>query len=189
MSSLSLGSRTWISTVFRLVLAAVWLYAGGVKLFQPGGAREAIIAYRIFPASWVDFLGWALPAIEVGLGALLLIGLFTRIAAIASALLHDPEVFVIDEPMVGLDPHHARVVKDTLKARTQRGMTVFLSTHQISVAEEMADRVGIVHRGKLVAVGTPSELHSQAGTGGALESAFLALTEETVSEPLTAPAG
>jgi len=87
VSSLSLGSRTWISTIFRFVLAAVWLYAGGVKLFQPGGAREAIIAYRIFPASWVDFLGWALPAIEVGLGALLLIGLFTRIAAIASALL------------------------------------------------------------------------------------------------------
>lgn len=108
--------------------------------------------------------------------------------AIASALLHDPEVFVIDEPMVGLDPHHARVVKDTLKARTQRGMTVFLSTHQISVAEEMADRVGIVHRGKLVAVGTPRELHSQAGTGGALESAFLALTEETNSETLPAPA-
>jgi hypothetical protein len=84
---MSAQTRTWISTAFRIVLAFVWLYAGGVKLFQPGGAREAIIAYRIFPASWVDFLGWALPAVEVGLGALLLIGLFTRWAAIISALL------------------------------------------------------------------------------------------------------
>lgn len=98
--------------------------------------------------------------------------------AIASALLHDPEVFVIDEPMVGLDPHHARVVKDTLKERSQRGMTIFLSTHQISVAEEMADRIGIIHRGQLVAVGTAAELRAQAGTDGALERAFLALTEE-----------
>ena len=73
--------------------------------------------------------------------------------AIASALLHDPEVFVIDEPMVGLDPHHARVVKDTLRERASRGMTVFLSTHQTSVAEEMADRVGIIHRGRLIAAG------------------------------------
>ena len=61
MSSLSLSTRTWISTVFRFVLAGVWLYAGAIKLTQPGGAREAVIAYRIFPASWVDFLGWALP--------------------------------------------------------------------------------------------------------------------------------
>src|SRR5687767_14546438 len=61
--------------------------------------------------------------------------------AIVSALLHDPEVFVIDEPMVGLDPHHARVVKDVLKERSLRGMTIFLSTHQLSVAEEMADRI------------------------------------------------
>src|SRR3954468_16629192 len=74
--------------------------------------------------------------------------------AIASALLHDPEVFIIDEPMVGLDPQHARVVKDILKERSLRGMTVFLSTHQLSIAEEMADRIGIMHQGKLVAVGT-----------------------------------
>jgi ABC-2 type transport system ATP-binding protein len=59
--------------------------------------------------------------------------------AIASALLHDPEVFVIDEPMVGLDPQHACVVKDILKERSKAGMTVFVSTHQLSVAEEMAD--------------------------------------------------
>lgn len=98
--------------------------------------------------------------------------------AIASALLHDPEVFVIDEPMVGLDPHHARVVKDVLKERTLRGTTVFLSTHQLSVAEELADRVGIIHQGKVVAIGTPAEVLKQSGTG-ALEKAFLALTAES----------
>jgi ABC-2 type transport system ATP-binding protein len=98
--------------------------------------------------------------------------------AIASALLHDPEVFVIDEPMVGLDPHHARIVKDILKERSQQGMTVFLSTHQLSVAEEMADRIGIIHQGKLIAVGTREELHRQSGTSGALEQAFLALTAD-----------
>jgi ABC-2 type transport system ATP-binding protein len=98
--------------------------------------------------------------------------------AIVSALLHDPEVFVIDEPMVGLDPHHARVVKDVLKERSQAGMTVFLSTHQLSVAEEMADRIGIIHQGKLVAVGTREELRQQSGATGALEQSFLALTAQ-----------
>lgn len=98
--------------------------------------------------------------------------------AIAAALLHDPEVFVIDEPMVGLDPHHARVVKDILKERTRTGMTVFLSTHQLSVAEEMADRIGIIHQGKFVAVGTSDELRQQSGSDGVLEHSFLALTRQ-----------
>lgn len=98
--------------------------------------------------------------------------------AIVAALLHDPEVFVIDEPMVGLDPHHARVVKDVLKERSRAGMTVFLSTHQLSVAEEMADRIGIIHRGKMIALGTHDELRDIAGHEGPLEQAFLTLTAE-----------
>lgn len=99
--------------------------------------------------------------------------------AIVSALLHDPEIFVIDEPMVGLDPHHARVVKDILKERSQAGMTVLVSTHQLSVAEEMADRIGIFHEGKLIAVGTRDELRKKSGTAGPLEEAFLALTAQS----------
>lgn len=98
--------------------------------------------------------------------------------AIVSALMHDPEVFVIDEPMVGLDPQHARVVKDILKERSERGMTIFLSTHQLSVAEEMADRIGIIHHGRLVAMGTRDELRKQTGSDGALEKTFLALTAQ-----------
>jgi ABC-2 type transport system ATP-binding protein len=96
--------------------------------------------------------------------------------AIVSALLHDPEVLVIDEPMVGLDPQHARVVKDVLKERSLAGMTVLVSTHQLSIAEEMADRIGIIDGGKLIAVGTRDELRRQSGTVGALEESFLSLT-------------
>jgi ABC-2 type transport system ATP-binding protein len=101
--------------------------------------------------------------------------------AIVSALLHLPKIFIIDEPMVGLDPHHARVVKDILKERSRGGMTVLLSTHQLSVAEEMADRIGIIHQGRLIAAGTRDELRRQSGTSGPLEDAFLALTAEEPS--------
>jgi ABC-2 type transport system ATP-binding protein len=98
--------------------------------------------------------------------------------AIVSALLHQPEVFVIDEPMVGLDPQHARVVKDVLKERSRSGMTVLVSTHQLSVAEEMADRIGIMHQSRLIAVGTRDELRRQSGAHGPLEESFLALTSQ-----------
>lgn len=103
--------------------------------------------------------------------------------AIASAFLHDPEVFVIDEPMVGLDPHHGRVFKDMLKERSRAGMTVFLSTHQLGVAEELADRIGIMHHGRLIAAGSPESLRAQSGAEGMLEKAFLALTEEGSEVP------
>lgn len=97
---------------------------------------------------------------------------------IASALLHDPKVFVIDEPMVGLDPMHARIVKQEFRERVQAGMTMFLSTHQLSVAEEIADRIGIIHHGKLIALGTVPELRTQAHEAGALESVFLSLIDQ-----------
>lgn len=96
---------------------------------------------------------------------------------IASALLHDPKVFIIDEPMVGLDPTHARIVKDELKARSRAGTTVFLSTHTLSVAEEMADRIGIINHGRLIALGTVEELRSQAAESGALEKVFLSIVD------------
>jgi ABC-2 type transport system ATP-binding protein len=98
--------------------------------------------------------------------------------AIVSALLHQPEVFILDEPMVGLDPHHARVLKDVLKEFSRAGTTVLVSTHQLSVAEEMADRIGIMHQGRLIAVGTREELRARAGTRGPLEETFLALTAQ-----------
>jgi ABC-2 type transport system ATP-binding protein len=96
---------------------------------------------------------------------------------IASALLHNPEVFIIDEPMVGLDPMHARIVKQEFRDRSRAGMTMFLSTHQLSVAEEVADRIGIIHHGRLIALGTVDELRRQSGEGGALEKVFLSLID------------
>jgi ABC-2 type transport system ATP-binding protein len=96
---------------------------------------------------------------------------------IASALLHDPAVFIIDEPMVGLDPTHARIVKQEFRERARAGMTLFLSTHQLSVAEEMADRIGIIHYGKLIALGTVEQLRQQSGEGGPLEKVFLSLID------------
>ncbi|MBP7948430.1 MAG: ABC transporter ATP-binding protein [Verrucomicrobiales bacterium] len=97
--------------------------------------------------------------------------------AIAAALLHDPEVIIIDEPMVGLDPVHVRVVKDELKARSRAGVTVFMSTHLLNIAEELADRIGIIHGGKLVALGTMDELRKDRGQGE-LEQIFLSLLKD-----------
>ena len=96
---------------------------------------------------------------------------------ISSALLHDPKVLVIDEPMVGLDPMHARIVKDEFKERSRAGMTIFLSTHQLSVAEELADRVGIIHSGRLIALGTVEELRAMSVEKGGLENVFLSLVD------------
>ena len=80
--------RAWIGTLFRLVLAGILFWSGLAKLFESSdGSREAILAYRVFPAAWVDALGWALPGFEVALGALLLMGLFTRWSALLTALL------------------------------------------------------------------------------------------------------
>ena len=96
---------------------------------------------------------------------------------ISSALLHEPSVLVIDEPMVGLDPMHARIVKDEFRARASAGMTIFLSTHQLAVAEELADRIGIIHQGRLIALGTVAELRASSKDKGALESVFLSLVD------------
>lgn len=77
----------WLGLVFRLVLAGILGYAGLVKLFEPDGAKRAILAYRIFPPEWAGFLGWGMPILEVVLALLLLMGLFTRWAALVTGLL------------------------------------------------------------------------------------------------------
>jgi len=94
----------------------------------------------------------------------------------AAAMLHDPPVLVVDEPMVGLDPHSVRLVKDLLRAAAQRGTTVFMSTHTLAVAEEIADRIGIFYAGRLVFVGTLQELRRQMShENDSLESLYLEL--------------
>jgi len=99
--------------------------------------------------------------------------------AIAAALLHQPEVLIIDEPMVGLDPIHARTVREALQEQARSGVTVLMSTHLLHLAQEVADRVGIMHRGKLAALGTMAELQGQASDEGAgLEQIFLELVSD-----------
>lgn len=96
----------------------------------------------------------------------------------ASALLHQPELLVIDEPMVGLDPRSGRVVKNLLRQRAREGTTVFMSTHLLSVAEEIADRIGIFVEGQLGFLGTVEELRRQlALEHSSLEELFLRLTD------------
>lgn len=104
---------------------------------------------------------------------------------LAAALLHDPPVLVVDEPMVGLDPRSVRTVKELFVERARRGRAVFMSTHTLAVAEAVADRIGIIHNGELLAVGTMDELQRRAAGGTDLEDIFLKLTEEG-DEPVPA---
>jgi ABC-2 type transport system ATP-binding protein len=95
----------------------------------------------------------------------------------AAALLHDPAVLVLDEPMVGLDPRSMRIVKDLLRQRAEAGMSIFMSTHTLGLAEEIADRIGIVDRGRLRFLGTVDQLRQQlAQEHTSLERMYLDLT-------------
>ena len=96
----------------------------------------------------------------------------------AAALLRDPQVLVVDEPMVGLDPKSARLVKDLLRARASAGAAVFMSTHTLEVAEQVADTIAIVDRGQLVSCGTLAELRARMQMQGPLEEMFLRITGE-----------
>ncbi|HEX9885678.1 MAG TPA: ABC transporter ATP-binding protein [Longimicrobiales bacterium] len=96
---------------------------------------------------------------------------------ISSALLHQPEMIVVDEPMVGLDPRSARILKDLFRTFVDQGGTVFLSSHTLEVAEVMCDRLAIIAEGRIIALGTMDELRAEAHAGGAhLEEIFLKVT-------------
>ena len=96
----------------------------------------------------------------------------------AAALLHQPKVLIVDEPTVGLDPKNVRLLKNLLRREVQGGATVFLSTHSLDIAQELADRIGIVEHGRLISCGTLEQLRKQAALDGSLEEVFLELTEE-----------
>ena len=96
----------------------------------------------------------------------------------ACALLHEPQVLIVDEPTVGLDPRSIRLLKDLLRKEVDRGATVFLSTHSLDIAQELADRIGVIGQGSLIGCGTLDTLRKQAALDGSLEEVFLKLTEE-----------
>jgi len=105
----------------------------------------------------------------------------------SAALLHSPRVFIVDEPLVGLDPKGARLMKRIFRDLRSKNLTVFMSTHTLEIADELCDRIGIIQEGKLVAEGTVAELKRLAGQEGPhLESIFLHLTgaEATSTEEI-----
>ncbi|HEX6942051.1 MAG TPA: ABC transporter ATP-binding protein [Gemmatimonadaceae bacterium] len=104
---------------------------------------------------------------------------------ISGAFVHRPDVIVVDEPMVGLDPKAARTLKDLFREYTRRGHTIMMSTHTLEVAQNLCDRIAIIRRGRIAAAGTMDELRHQAesGTEG-LEDIFLRLTGETAARDL-----
>ncbi len=103
--------------------------------------------------------------------------------AFAAGLLHEPSVLVIDEPLVGLDPRSVRLVKDLLRVEVARGMTIFMSTHLLSVAEEISDRVGIVDQGRLLFLGTVGQLQQELSLhDSSLEHLYLSLTSTNERE-------
>ncbi len=103
----------------------------------------------------------------------------------AAALVHEPKLLIADEPTVGLDPKSIRELKVLLRKLAAGGMTVFLSTHTLDIAQELADRIGILDRGQLLGCGTMTDLRKQANQDGSLEDLFMKITEETPAEAAT----
>lgn len=102
--------------------------------------------------------------------------------ALTAALVHKPELLILDEPMVGLDPRAAAIMKRLMRDHCNEGGTVFFSTHVLDVAERLCDRVGIINKGNLVAQGTLDELRKGQGENATLEALFLELTEARLEE-------
>ena len=100
---------------------------------------------------------------------------------LAATLLHKPKVIMVDEPLVGLDPHTARLVKQVFREQARGGTSIFMSTHVLSVAEDFADRIGIMLQGKIVALGRLEDLRRQAQLEGKLEDVFFKITEGAVN--------
>ena len=102
----------------------------------------------------------------------------------SAAILHDPEAIIVDEPMVGLDPAGVRMIKRLFRDLAREGTTLFMSTHTLALAEDVCDRIGIIHKGVLIAIGTVEELRRSAQVReGDLEKVFLILTEEVQPVP------
>jgi ABC-2 type transport system ATP-binding protein len=102
----------------------------------------------------------------------------------AAALVHEPKLLIADEPTVGLDPKSIRELKTLLRQLAYDGMTIFLSTHTLDIAQELADRIGIIDRGRLLGCGTMKELQKLASSDGNLEELFLKITEEIENEAI-----
>lgn len=144
-------------------------FVADLYLMEKGKARENRIAALL---DLFELRPWAQELIQ-GYSH----GMKQRLV-MCSALLTEPRILVVDEPMVGLDPRGARLVKDIFRELSAKGVTVFMSTHSLPMAEEVCEEIAIIMKGRITARGTPEELRAKAQTEGGLEDAFLKLTEE-----------
>jgi ABC-2 type transport system ATP-binding protein len=159
---------------------------------------EPMIYDKLTPFEYLEFVAglWSIDATEAEARARDLIGWLglephahercggfskgmRQKVALAGALVHEPRLIILDEPLTGLDAGSARIVKDVLLQRVRKGMTVIMTTHILEVAERMAERIGVIDRGRLIANGTLDELRRRAGREGTtLEEIFLQLVAE-----------
>ena len=103
--------------------------------------------------------------------------------ALAGALMHDPQLIILDEPLTGLDAGSARQVKDVLLEKVRQGVTIIMTTHILEVAERMAERIGVIANGRLIAEGTLAELRTRIGRETTLEDIFLELVQTNAAQP------
>ncbi|UYO00942.1 MAG: ABC transporter ATP-binding protein [Devosia sp.] len=158
---------------------------------------EPMVYERLTPLEYLDFVSglWQVDADRarqsahelidwLGLGphANQLCGGFSKgmlqKVALAGALVHDPQLIILDEPLTGLDAGSARQVKDVLRQKTAMGVTVIMTTHILEVAERMAERIGVIAEGRLIAEGTLAELRNRIGRETTLEEIFLDLVAQ-----------
>jgi ABC-2 type transport system ATP-binding protein len=169
----------------------------GAKQIMAWLSDEPMIYDRLTPQEYLSFVAglWGVKQADAGARARDLIGWLGLSAhaherceglskgtrqkvALAGALVHEPRLIILDEPFTGLDAASARLVKNVLRERVDAGCSVIMTTHILEVAERMADRIGVMAGGRLVAEGTLEELRRQAGAaGGTLEETFLTLVE------------
>ncbi len=183
------------------------VFVGSFDLYAEPDKAKALLGYvpdrpylyeKLTPLEYFDFMGglYNVPARvtqEKGEEMLRLFSLWDRRheliesfshgmkqkVAMSAATLHDPDIFVVDEPTVGLDPRSVKLAKDFFRALADRGKTVFLTTHTLSVAEDLCDRIAIIRNGDIVALGNLEELQKRASMpGNDLEAVFLKITEE-----------
>jgi ABC-2 type transport system ATP-binding protein len=162
---------------------------------------EPMVYDRLTPLEYLEFVAglWQIDAVEAERRAHELLGWLglgphanercggfskgmLQKVALAGALVHDPKLIILDEPLTGLDAGSARQVKDVLKQKVASGVTVIMTTHILEVAERMAERIGVLARGRLIAEGTLAELRTRIGRETTLEEIFLDLVAEGTSE-------
>ena len=147
-------------------------FVAGLWQVEPARARQS--AHEL-----IDWLGLLPHANELCGGFSK--GMLQKVA-LAGALVHDPELIILDEPLTGLDAGSARQVKDVLRNKTAAGVTVIMTTHILEVAERMAERIGVIAEGRLIAEGTLDELRTRIGRETTLEEIFLDLVAQGSSE-------